>query len=137
MTNQQRTVLTVVVAGLVGFAAGALWQYVGARGEARRAAAVERELTFTSLEARLAGAAVEAQRGSFERSRQLASSFFGELQEEIGSAPADVQPALRKLLERRDIVITGLSRSDPAAAALLIDLFTRYRIAIGGLGDGG
>jgi hypothetical protein len=130
MTAQQRVVLAAVIAGVVGFALGAGWQFTSARGYANRLTTTQADLTFQRLEATLGAATVEAQRGSYELARQLASSFFTGLQQDLDRAPTDEQP-FRDILESRDAVITALSRSDPQSGSMLAQLFVRYRIAMG------
>jgi hypothetical protein len=131
MTNQQRTILVAAVAAIVGFGLGALWQYASARSYAQRLSSVEAEYTFQRLEATLGAATIEAQRGSFEIARQLASDFFTGLQADANRAPVGQQQVVRDLLDNRDAMITALSRSDPQSGSMLAQLFTRFRIARG------
>lgn len=137
MGARQTAILIGVAAAVVGFGIGALWQYTNARAQTQQRAAVERDLAFQTLEATLGAATIEAQRGSYEISRQLASDFFSGLQRELGrapgegSAPGEARAALEEISEQRDSMITALSRSDPQAGAMLAQLFTRYRIARG------
>jgi hypothetical protein len=128
---QQKTILVAIAAAVLGFAIGALWQFTNARSHAQERAVVERELRFQTLEATLGAATIEAQRGSYEISRQLASDFFSGLQGELGRASGERRAALEEISEQRDAMITTLSRSDPQAGAMLAQLFTRYRIAMG------
>jgi hypothetical protein len=131
MTEQQKMIAIAAVAAIVAFAIGALWQYSSARSYADRLATTDSALAFQRLEATLGAATIEAQRGSHEISRQLASDFFSGLQSEIGRADGERRLAFQDILQRRDAMITSLSRSDPQAGAMLAQLFTRYRIAMG------
>jgi hypothetical protein len=131
MTPQQRTMLVAAAAAILGFAVGALWQFTSARGYANELDRTTTELTFQQLEATLGAATIEAQRGSHEIGRQLASEFFGGLQNAISEAPVDRQQAFRDILARRDAMITALSRSDPQAGPMLAQIFVRYRLAMG------
>jgi hypothetical protein len=131
LSAQYRTVLIAVASAALAFAMGALWQYTIARDHAEERAVAERELAFTTLEAMLGAATIEAQRDSHEISRQLASDFFSGLQRELGRASGERRAAFEGILEQRDAMITALSRSDPQAGAMLAQLFTRYRIAMG------
>jgi hypothetical protein len=131
MSAQQKTVLIAVAAALVGFAFGALWQYTSVRSHARQLERLERELELQTLEATLGAATIESQRGSYEISRQLASDFFGGLQRELPRASRDRRRALDEISQQRDAMITALSRSDPQAGAMLAQLFTRFRLAMG------
>ncbi|HSJ08017.1 MAG TPA: hypothetical protein VK936_15035 [Longimicrobiales bacterium] len=131
MSDQQRTILIAAAAAILAFAIGALWQYAAVRSHADRLAATTDSLTFQRLEATLGAATIEAQRGSYEISRQLASDFFSGLQTEIGAAAPDRGQAFADILQQRDAMITALSRYDAQSGALLAQLFTRYRIAMG------
>jgi hypothetical protein len=137
--SQYRIPLFVTAGMLVGFLAGFAWQHF--QGAATRASLdrAEHELVFLRLEATLGAAAVEAGRGGYETARQRASEFFTGLQQEIGHAPEQARPALSEILDRRDAMITALSRNDPQSAPLLAQLVLRFRSAFGrpvGPGDG-
>jgi len=118
----------IIVAFLVGF----VWQYVRAQQLARTLDSTRRALATTRSEATLGAAAIEAQQGRYETSRQLASDFFTALQGDVARASASVPPAVTTILGRRDSVITLLSRNDGQAAALLSRMFVEYRAAVGG-----
>lgn len=126
MTKAQRG-LVLVAAVLVAFFAGFLWQYmraVSARNELRE---TRRALTFEQLEATLGAATIEALEGRHEAARQLASSFFAGLQQNVGQAPAAAQNELTAILGDRDAVITALARGDPQSGPALAQLYRRYR----------
>jgi hypothetical protein len=131
MTPQQRSILIAAAAAILGFALGAGWQYAASRGPVRDLDQTRTELAFQQLEATLGAATIEAQRGSYELARQLASSFFTGLQTHLGSAPQDQQAAFTDLLQQRDPMITALSRGDPQTGSMLAQMFMRYRIAMG------
>ncbi|MEX0907303.1 MAG: hypothetical protein WD054_03150 [Gemmatimonadota bacterium] len=131
MTTQQRTVLIAAVAAVLGFAIGAGWQYASARGYASDLDDTRSALALQQLEATLGAATIEAQRGSHEIARQLASSFFTGLQAAGSNSPQTAQATFRELLAQRDVMITALSRGDPQAGSMLAQMFVRYRIAMG------
>ena len=131
MSDQMRTVLIAAAAAIVAFAAGSLWQGANARAQAGRVDTAERDLTFQRLEATLGAATIEAQRGSHEIARQLASDFFTRLQAHYQEAEPQQRGAFQEMLAVRDPIITALSRSDPQAGSMLAQLFVRYRIAMG------
>jgi hypothetical protein len=131
MRRDNRLPLYIAVGVISGFLIGFLWQYIQASNTRADLARVEHELTFQQLEAELGAAAVEAWRGGYETARQLASNFFSGLQQEIGRAPADARPVLDDILQRRDVMITALSRNDPQSAPLLGQLLVGYRTAFG------
>lgn len=138
MTDTQRVVLGAVVAAIAGFAIGAGWQYSSARAyrsdlEVTRTAldSTRHELTYQRLEATLGAATIEAQRGNHESARRLASEFFTTLQAEIETAAPEAQPALRRILDQRDSIITELSRARLESGGVLAELFAEYRTAMG------
>jgi hypothetical protein len=125
-------VLVSALAVVFAFALGFGWQYgraASAQDELRQA---RQELTFKRLEATLAAAAIQAQHGSYETARTLASDFYGGLQRHIGAAPADARPELEDILARRDDVITILSREQPQGPEVLAGLAARFRGLLGG-----
>jgi hypothetical protein len=137
--SQYRIPLVVTAGVLVGFLAGFAWQQFQGAATRDAFARAEHELVFLRLEATLGAAAIEAGRGGYETARQRASEFFTGLQQEVDRAPEQAQPALREILERRDGMITALSRNDPQSAPLLGQLFLRFRSAFDrpvGPGDG-
>src|SRR5690606_38095017 len=114
------------------------WQFTSARGyrgqlENTRAEldSTRNDLTFSTLEATLGAATIEAHRGNYESARRLMSEFFTRLQSEVGSAPASAQAAFRAMLEERDEMITALSRGSAESPGLLSDMFVSYRTAMG------
>jgi hypothetical protein len=131
MSAQLKLVAIALGAALVGFAAGSLWQYGSARPRVTRLETAERDLTLQRLETTLGTATIEAQRGSHEIARQLASDFFTRLQSHYSSAAPAQQQAFQEILSNRDLIITALSRADPQAGSMLAQLFMRYRIALG------
>jgi hypothetical protein len=131
MTYRQTVIAVGVAAAIAGFAIGALWQYASARGYSQRLDQTEHALTFKQLEALLGAATIEAQRGSHEIGRQLASEFFGGLQVAMPRAEPGERQAFQEILDRRDAMITALSRADPQSGPMLAQLFMRYRIARG------
>jgi hypothetical protein len=129
--RDNRVPLYIAAGVLAGFLVGFAWQYMSARGYRGELERTEHALTFKRIEATLAAATIEAQRGSFEVARQLASQFFSGLQENIGRAAPGEAPVFTEILARRDVLITALSRNDPQSGPLLAQLFTRYRTAVG------
>jgi hypothetical protein len=138
MTDTQRVVLGAAVAAIAGFAIGAGWQYSSAKNyrsdlESTRIVldSTHHELTYQRLEATLGAATIEAQRGNHESARRLASDFFTTLQAEFETAPPQAQPALRRILDQRDSIITELSRARLESGGVLAELFAEYRTALG------
>lgn len=131
MTREQKIALTGVVATVMAFAVGFFWQNMRARSLQDKLDTANVELTFERLEATLAAATIEADRGNYEISRQLASEFFTGLQTDLPRAPQERQAELRRILAQRDAVITAASRSDPQSGSLIAQLYSTYRVAFG------
>jgi hypothetical protein len=122
------------IAIVLVFVAAMVTQYGQTRSARAEAESLRQELAGARGEAMLGAATIEAQRGSFETARTLASEFFTELQATEPAVPAAVQPTVRSILAQRDSTITLLSRGDPQSAAALVRMFTQYRTALHGPG---
>jgi len=131
MNPQGRTYLIAILAGIIGFAMGAGWQYMSARNYSEQLEQVQDDLTFQRLEATLGAATVEAQRGGYELARQLVSEFYTGLQTAVESAPEERKATFTELLGTRDGMITALSRNATQTGSMLAQIFVRYRIAMG------
>jgi hypothetical protein len=131
MTREQKIAVTGVVATVLAFAIGFLWQNMRARGIQDKLDTANVELTFARLENKLAAATIEADRGNYEIARQLSSEFFTGLQTDLDRAPETRQAELRRILTQRDVIITAASRSDPQTGSLLAQLYSTYRVAFG------
>ncbi len=119
--------IAVVVAFIIGFA----WQGIRAARLDSRLDETSQALSLHRLEATLAVAVFEAQRGSYEMSRLQASDFFSGVQSVTPRVPPAVRQDLTSILGERDQTITLLSRGDPEAADQLAGLYVRYRDARG------
>jgi hypothetical protein len=91
-----------------------------------------RHLSIARIEHTLASAAIDARRGDYEPARQAASSFFTSLRAETDRGNDSIfsqtqRDGLQPILAPRDEIITLLSRSDPASADRLSDLYVSYR----------
>lgn len=131
MTETQKNALILTISILVAFGIGAGWQYVRAHGFWEEANELRQDLTFQRLEATLATAAVEAQRGNHELALRLTSDFFTGLQDDIGDAPEAAAQEFRDILALRDGAIATLSRVDERSGAMLATMLSRYRAALG------
>lgn len=124
-TTPPRWTIYAAIAVILLFITAMGWQYV-------RANRLESQLAVARAEATLGASALEAQRGSYEVARRLASDFFTQLQATVGSAPSAVQPQLSTILGQRDATITMLSRNDAQSADVLARMFIQYRTALHG-----
>jgi hypothetical protein len=128
--DQLRSALFIAGAIALGFLIGFGWQFVRAQRLSTELASARQEATLRGLEATLATATVESQRGNYESARILASQFFTGLQTGIADAPGAAQPELSSVLAQRDTTITALSRAAPVSTELLTDQLERYRAAV-------
>ena len=131
MTREQKIVLSAVITTIAAFLIGFGWQYSRAHQLEDRLETTTNDLTFKRLEAKLAAATIEADRGNYEIARQLASEFFTGLQSELGRVPEDKRQELSIIASHRDAVITAASRSDVQTGSLLAQLYNTYRVAFG------
>ena len=131
MTREQRILVGGVIMTVVAFLIGFGWQYMRVRTLDGDLTEVTEQFTFKRLEATLGAATIEAYRGNYELSRQLASNFFTGLQDGIQRAPEDKRTELNAIMRQRDVIITAASRSDPQTASLMGQLYSTYRVAFG------
>jgi hypothetical protein len=133
-------IYTTVVLG--AFLLGFLPMWLTARTRAGERDAAQQELRLAHIENSLAAAAIQTSRGEYELARDAASTFYTNLQAELGRSDSGVaapaRGALQAILAERDQIITLLARSDAAAADRLATAYTAYRQAVGTLrGQGG
>jgi hypothetical protein len=113
----------IAAAFLLGFVP----QWLRSRSLDSHLAAVRHERTMLDLGGRLGAALAEAQRGNYERARQLMTGFFSELQGRLDTIQEPGQrEAATVVLRERDEIITLLSRAEPEAVSRLNLLYTRY-----------
>lgn len=127
MSRGQRLGL-VAAAVVIAFLAGFVPQWLRVQTLEGELAEARREIVTLELQTRLGAALSEAQRGNYERARQLMTGFFSGLQErsgEIGPSP-EQRRELDALLAQRDEVITLLSRAQPESTSRLNMMFSRY-----------
>ena len=129
---RSRALLYAGIAVVVVFIAAMLWQLLQTRRAEERVAEVQQQLAVARLEATLGAATIEAQQGSYELARQLASRFFSGLQARVPTATPAAREVFTTLLGQRDATITMLSRNDPQSAQVLSRMFTQLRTALYG-----
>jgi hypothetical protein len=118
--------IAVVLAFLIGF----LWQFYQATTVRRTLSETERELVVERLRVQLANAAMAAQAGRYEEARRQMSDFFDRIQTEEWALPGDLRNVAREFQAMRDDVITGLSRANPDYAAVLSGMLDRFEEAV-------
>ena len=117
---------------LAAFLVGFVPMWLSKRTVAYELDQTRHQLRRAQLQNQLSTATVYARRGEYETGRQNASSFFSELQSELNNSDSSILTATEKtqvpgILSGRDDTITLLSRSDPASADRLSDLYVAYR----------
>lgn len=130
-----RGVLWAFLAVVLAFLAGFGWQWYEATAVRDELAATRQELQIERLRLRLGQAAMAAQAGEYESARQQMSDFFTRLQEVAPALPDTLARVSGQLLDMRDDIITGLSRSDPEYPGILYDMLERFRSAAPGSGQ--
>jgi hypothetical protein len=131
-TSLLRWIGIYAAALLVVFMLGFLPMWLKARECRSSLDEAEQQLGLARMQNKLSAAAIDARRGDYEPARQAASQFFTSLRAETdkGDASALTQAqreAVVPLFTQRDEIITLLSRSDPASADRLSDLYASYR----------
>ena len=114
--------LAVVLAFMAGFG----WQFYRATQIGEQLEQAEAELRVERVRVGIAQAALAAQAGDFERARSGMSDIFTRLQQTDQQLPPDLRVHADAMLERRDEVITGLSRSNPAYVDVLYDFLRGF-----------
>lgn len=118
-----------MLAAVIGFGAGYGVQTIAAADVHDELDQARQAATLSDLQNTLAAAAIEAQRGSYEVARQLASRFFSGLQQSLQDLPPEWRQDAAEVLGRRDAVITALSRANPDSGELLARLFLQLQEA--------
>ncbi|HKP72685.1 MAG TPA: hypothetical protein VJT82_07090, partial [Pyrinomonadaceae bacterium] len=129
-----RRLIFYAVALLIAFLIGLVPMWMTARERGRERDTAQATLRISTLQNRLANAAIDARRGEYEPARQAASDFFTNLGAEIRRDRDSVfneaqRNVLLPMFDTRDDTITLLARSDPASVDRLVDLYNTYRQA--------
>lgn len=125
MSRTQRTGLLVLVLALV-FLLGFVPQWLRVRSLDSQLNESRYELALLELEGRAGAALAEAQRGNYERARQLMTGFFSGLQGRTVTFEPSARQEVEAILRQRDEIITLLSRAEPEAVSRLNLIYTRY-----------
>jgi len=127
---QNRTARKIALATalmLTAYLIGYVPPSLSARAYESQLADVKRKSRLTSIRASLAEAALNANRGEYEESRQETSEFFTKLRAELERDDTIITNADRErvndILSHRDDVITLLARGDGAAGKVLTNWY--------------
>jgi len=133
-TDWMRRVIIYAALLLIAFLLGFVPMWLTSRESSSRLSEAEHQLSLAQMQNALASAAIDARQGEYESARLAASDFFTSLRAEIeidrGDAPAlslAQREGVQPLFTQRDEIITLLSRSDPASADRLSDLYVSFR----------
>jgi hypothetical protein len=123
-----------IAALLVAFLLGLVPMWLVNRGLTEDLDQTKRELRRSQIQNTLSSAAIDARRGEYEAARQSASSFFTNVRAELDNSDSHIFNTQEKtqitgLMAGRDDIITLVSRSDPATAERLTDLYVEFQKA--------
>lgn len=135
--NPVKRVIIYAAILLGAFLLGFVPMWMRANERARERDTAQAALRVSTLQNTLANAAMDSRRGEYEAARRAASEFFTNLRTETERGGDSVfnesqRSALSTIFDTRDDTITLLARSDPSAADRLLDLYHKYRQAVGG-----
>lgn len=127
-----RRMTLYVLLSVVFFLIGFVPMWLNAGESSRALAETTQRLRLAEMEATLASAAIDAQRGDYEMARQETSDFFVALRAENDnqqdSALSEAQKQeLQALFAEQDELITLLARRDSASVGRLANLYVAYR----------
>lgn len=127
--DRNRQIAIAVGIALLAFLLGFVpqWMRAGRAGEARDQARFE--LRMARTEGKLGAALTESLRSNYERSRQLMTEVFGELQAAAPRLEGTQRREVDAILASRDEIITLLARAAPESSQRLMLLYTRYHNA--------
>lgn len=129
--DRNRQIATIAGIALVAFLLGFVpqWMRAGRAGEDRDAARFE--LRMSRTEGKIGAALTESLRSNYERSRQLMTEVFDELQASAPRLQGTQRREVDAILSGRDEIITLLARAAPESSQRLMLLYTRYHTAFG------
>ncbi len=125
-----RGMLWGLIAVVIAFSAGFIWQYYEASTVRDQLTATEHELALERLRIHLGQAALAAQSGDYEIARQRMSGFFDKLEDQPANLDPQIVAVTEDILEMRDEVITGLSRSNPEYADVVSGMYESLNNAV-------
>lgn len=115
---------------LIAFLLGLIPMWLSERETSEQRDAAQTNLRLSTMQNRLASAAINVRRGEYEEARLAASNFFTDLRSEIDrreSAFSDGQKeGVKPILAQRDDLITLLARNDPSTGDRLAEMYLTY-----------
>jgi biopolymer transport protein ExbB/TolQ len=130
--DRKRQIAIGLGIAVVAFLAGFAPQWARANRTSDRLEVARAELDACRTEGKIAAALTESLRSNYERSRQLMTEVYSELQAMSPRVDERQRRELGALLAQRDEIITLLARAAPESSQRLMLIHTRYRAAMHG-----
>jgi hypothetical protein len=130
--DRNRIITIAAGAALLGFLLGFLPQWSRANGLRDSLEDTRLQLRTSQIENRIGAALAESLRSNYERSRQLMTTVFSDLQAVREQVPPAQQKEVDTILAQRDEIVTLLARAAPESSQRLMLIHTRYHNAFSG-----
>ncbi|HEY7770367.1 hypothetical protein [Longimicrobium sp.] len=130
--DRNRIITIAVGAALLGFLLGFLPQWSRANGLRDDLDDTRLQLRTAQIENRIGAALAESLRSNYERSRQVMTTVFSDLQAVRGQVSPAQQKEVDAILAQRDEMVTLLARAAPESSQRLMLIHTRYHGAFSG-----
>jgi hypothetical protein len=127
-------IATVGVLLILSFLLGLIPMWLSKQEADKQRDAAQANLRLSTIQNRLASAAINVKRGEYEQARLAASDFFTDLRTELNRTESafsvQQREAIEPIFNQRDELITLLARNDPSTGDRLAELYLTYVKAI-------
>lgn len=130
--DRNRIITIAAAAALVAFLLGFVPQWSRANRLSDNLEDTRLQLRTAQIENRIGAALAESLRSNYERSRQLMTTVFSDLQGVRGQVAPAQQKEVDAILAQRDEIVTLLARAAPESSQRLMLIHTRYHNALSG-----
>jgi hypothetical protein len=127
--DRNRQIAIAVGIALIAFLLGFFPQWSRANRNGERLAATRVELQTSRTQGKIGLALTESLRSNYERSRQLMTEVFAEMQAAAPRLSGRQRSEVDAILRQRDEIITLLARAAPQSSQRLMLIFERYHTA--------
>ena len=127
--DRNRQIAVAVGIALLAFLLGFFPQWSRANRTSERLQSARAELQSARTEGKIGLALTESLRSNYERSRQLMTEVFAEMQAAAPRLAGRQRAEVDAILRQRDEIITLLARAAPQSSQRLMLLFERYHNA--------
>lgn len=127
--DRNRQIATAAGIALVAFLIGFFPQWSRANDKNDQLLATRAELQSSRTGGKIGLALTESLRSNYERSRQLMTEVFAEMQAAAPRLTGAQRTEVNAILGQRDEIITLLARAAPQSSQRLMLLFERYHNA--------